>query len=158
MKTKSLISKKSCPKQNRRGFTLIEVILVIGLIGILIFLSIPFYQSFQVESQLDSTTEEVVNILRRAQSKAMASQRDSNFGVKLTSGQYTLFKGDSYAAREVIYDEDYNIPETLSINGLTEIVFNKLKGTTSNTGNITVTSNNNSKTININETGRVEIE
>ncbi len=158
MRKKSLISNSQF-LSSKVGFTLIEILVAIGLIGILVFLSIPFYQSFQVESQLDSITEEIVQTLRRAQSKAMASQADSKFGVKLTSGQYTLFKGDSYATREVVYDEDFNIPDTLSISGLTEIVFDKLKGTTLNTGNITITSvNNNSKTININEVGRVEME
>lgn len=139
----------------RKGFTLVEVLLVLSIIILLITLTIPLGIRFYSTRQLDVSENGIVQTLRRAQIKAMSMERDSAFGVYITSEEYVLFKGDSYIARDISYDEIFDLPDNLSITGLSEIVFSKLKGTPSDTGTITLFLDNRTESININEMGMI---
>lgn len=149
-----------------KGFTSIEIVLVLGILLILVLVAVPFFQSFSVSHQLDTNTQEILNALRRAQAAAMGSKENSKFGVYLGTGSgasYTFFRGDSYATRDTEYDEVYTLPQTialsLNIGGGSEIVFGKLKGAPSVTGTVTLTSvNNETRVLNINQVGRINLQ
>ncbi len=149
-----------------RGFTIIEIVIVLSILIVLILVAIPFFQSFSVSHQLETNTQDILNTLRRAQSAAMGSKENSKFGVYFTTGSpasLTFFRGDSYASRDPEYDEVYTLPQTISlslnIGGGSEIIFGKLKGAPNVTGTVTLTSvNNETRTLNINQVGRINIE
>lgn len=129
--------------------------MVIGILAFLIIVSLPLAISFYKTRQLDVYEQSIVQALRRAQLKAMSVERDSSFGVYIASDKYVLFKGNSYDIRDSAFDEIFDLPDNLSISGVSEVVFSKLKGVPSNTGTITLAIDNRSGTININETGRI---
>ncbi|MBU0598294.1 type II secretion system GspH family protein [Patescibacteria group bacterium] len=144
----------------QRGFTFVEVLLVIGILGVVVSLSIPFYQSFQVSNQLDNISQEVAQTLRRAQNKAMASEYFSAHGVHLQAQQFILFKGDSYNPADA-FNEVVDIPSSILItyNAGPDVVFSGIKGEASYAGLITITTNNGeSKSISINEMGVVNVQ
>lgn len=149
-----------------KGFTIIEIVIVISILLILVLAAIPFFQSFSVSHQLATNTQDILNTLRRAQAAAMASKENSKFGVFFQTGfgaSFVFFRGDSYATRDPEYDEIYTLPQTLSLSlnlgGSQEVVFNKLKGTSSVTGTVTLTSvNNETRVLSVNEVGRINIE
>lgn len=138
-----------------KGFTLVELILVIGIFALLIIISSPFGINFYQTRQLDVHLNGIVQALRRTQLKSMSIDSDSSFGVYIDYNKYVLFKGASFATRDALYDEVFDLPENLSITGLSEIVFSKLKGVPSDIGTITLTIDNRSEAININEVGRI---
>lgn len=138
-----------------RGFTFIEFLLVLGIFTLLITVSLPLAVDFYNNQQLNLQEQGIVQALRVAQLKAMSREFDSSFGLYINSTQYVLFKGDSYLSRDTSFDEVYDFPTNLQVSGLSEVVFNKLTGTTSNTGITTLTLGNKTETININEMGRV---
>ncbi|MBT6067810.1 prepilin-type N-terminal cleavage/methylation domain-containing protein [bacterium] len=141
-------------KNNNFGFTLIELILVIVFIGVLAGLSAPIYNRFQNSNSVELASMELVQSLRRAQVLSRSSDGDSNWGVYIASGQITLFKGISYAARDLAYDENYTIAEVIIVSGLQEIVFDKFSGDPQSTGSTIFTINvNANKTITINAKG-----
>lgn len=111
-----------------RGFTLVEILLVIGIFALLISFLVPIGLDFYKSQQLETTSQEMVQTLRRAQLKAMSIDLDSSFGVYLTNNNYTLFKGDSYLTRDSQYDEIFDLPAIINVSGLFEIVFLKLEG------------------------------
>lgn len=115
-----------------KGFTLLEILIVIALFGIVVGLSIPFYQSFQVSNQLDTTTFEIVQALRRAQASTMAGEDNQIFGVHFESQKFVLFRGfrgDIYLPNDQ-YNEINEIPKTLTISTSfgQNISFSKIKG------------------------------
>lgn len=151
---------------NTKGFTLIEIIIVVVIFGFLLAASIVFFQSFQTTYQLNASVEELSQNLRRAQNLARTSQDDSKYGIYLNAGtgeSYVLFKGNTYSVRDQDFDEVYDLSPVLTLNyslgGSNQIIFSKLRGLPGVTGTITITnSNNESKIIEINEQGRIKIQ
>ncbi|MCX6764153.1 MAG: type II secretion system protein [Candidatus Nealsonbacteria bacterium] len=142
-------------KKSQKAFTLIEILLVIGIFSILAILTLPLSLDFYKKYQLDIYTQEIVQALRRAQLKSMSVEQDSRFGIYLAEGNYVLFRGNSYAVRELQYDEIFDIPYNISLSGLSEIVFSKLSGLPSVSGDIILTNGNEERIININSIGRI---
>ncbi len=136
------------------GFTLLEVALVVFLMSSLVYASIPVYQLFQVRNDLDVTTQELVQMLRRAQTFSRAGERDDNWGVSATGTVITLFRGADFLARDPAFDETVDIPSSITVSGLYTVIFDKLSGSPRQTGIITLTSSlNDTRSITVNEQG-----
>lgn len=140
------------------GFTMVELLVVIALMGILVGLSIPFYQSFQVSSQLDNTSFEIIQTLRLAQANAISGENEETFGIHFEQQRYTLFQGDIYNSNDSS-NEINDIPGTLNISTTfgQDIIFSRIKGEASVAGTVTISSNTNeSKVIKINAKGSID--
>ena len=143
-----------------KAFTLIEILLVVIILTVLTGSAIPISINFYKTQQLDINVKGVVQSLRRAQLKAISIESDSIFGVYLTDDSYTLFKGSSFNTRDISYDEVFDLPQVITVSGIQEIAFSKFEGVPIGglTGNIILNSNGNSRIININEIGRINLE
>lgn len=130
---------------SNKSFTLTELIVIIGILVILTAISISVFRFFQRESDLNNSTEEIINTLRLAQSKTLASEAASQYGLYfdtfVSPHQYILFKGSDFATRDTSFDEIYELPDTVEIyeinlGGGKEVVFNRLTGETNQPGNV----------------------
>lgn len=141
-----------------RGFTLVELLVVLAILGVLSAMAIGIFGNLVPESQLRLQADGVVTLLRGAQAKSIDGYADDVWGVHLTNTQATQFKGSSYLSRDVAYDEVLAFSEPLTVSGLSEIVFEGRTGKTTNTGTITLISSvvNESIVLTINASGRVE--
>lgn len=128
-----------------RSFTLIEVLIIIGIMAILMALTVPVYNSFQKELDLNNSAEEIINILRVAQNKTLASEGASQYGVYFFDSapyQTVMFKGENYVSRDSSFDKIYKLPSATEIyeinlaGGGSEVVFNRINGETSQAGNL----------------------
>lgn len=139
------------------GFTLIEALLSVVILAAITGISLPIYQTFARQNDLDLSTQSIVSMLRRAETYARASNTDNAWSVTIQSGVATLYQGTNYASRDTAYDETYDIPETVSTSGLSTIQFAKFTATPNTTGAITLTSTTNStRTVTINAKGMVK--
>ena len=132
----------------QKGFTIIELLVVIAILVIIMAVSVPILGSYRQKTDLAETTEEIVNALRLSQSKTIASEGASKWGVYFDTTtsphQYTIFKGNNYLdpAREQAFDKVYQIKNSVEIGsidfsgGATEIVYERMVGTTNQYGNI----------------------
>jgi Tfp pilus assembly protein FimT len=64
----------------KNSLTLIEALLIIGILFILFFVALPNFRFFQKESDLNDSVEEIINTLRLAQNKALAFRRSQSMG------------------------------------------------------------------------------
>jgi len=128
----------------KKGFTLIEVLIVVTVLAILFSLSFPSFSFFKKKSQLNSSTEEILTLLRLAQSKTLRAQSDNNWGVYFRENEVILFKGPNYNSRIIEFDRRSKLPEIIKISSIdligggAEIVFQRLTGTAAQTGMITL--------------------
>jgi len=130
-----------------KSFTLIELLIVIAILGILIVASASVFVFFQKRSQLNNDTEKIINILRLAQSKTLACEDLSRYGVYFDANaspqQYILFKGDNFAGRDLNFDKTYNLSSEvefydIDLSGGSEVVFEKITGAANNPGSIPI--------------------
>ncbi|MEA4900444.1 prepilin-type N-terminal cleavage/methylation domain-containing protein [Desulfitobacterium sp.] len=75
-------------KRASAGFTLIELMIVISVIGILAAVTVPHYQSLKDYYQLETASSNV--LLRLRQAKQMAMDERKNIGVALTASDIQL--------------------------------------------------------------------
>ena len=143
-----------------KGFTLIEIFIIIIIILLLFSLALPISLNFYKRQQFQTYSQQILQTLRKAQSKAMAVEGDSNFGVYLDNAnkKYILFKGDSYSSGDP-ENEEFDFPVIITVSGLSEVVFLKPEGRPSpSTGSITINSDSLTQTIGINAVGRINSE
>lgn len=143
-------------RRSAHGFTLLEVLMSVAIVGMLVGLSLPFYQSFQNRNDLAIAAEGIAGMLRRAQVYSRGMNGDSQWGVHVETGSATLFKGASYAGRDTAYDETSSIPSSFTVSA-TDVRFSKMLGVPTATGTVATitTPNNESKTVTINNEGAV---
>jgi prepilin-type N-terminal cleavage/methylation domain-containing protein len=140
---------------NEKGFTLIELILVIGIITIVGFAAVPFYSRFFTQNAVANTTDQFAAELRKAQLYSMVGKQNGAWGVNYTTNLITLFQGNSFAARNTAFDEKFSVNSNITISGFTFVTFTHATGTPSATQSITILGNNDSRIITVNAQGVV---
>lgn len=139
-----------------RAFSLFEIVIVIALLGILLGLTLPISKNYIEESELDFAFTETVQNIRGAQLKAMNGIADSSWGIYINNTGITLYKGITYASRDIAYDQVYNFSHSIEILGLSEVNFSKIWGVPSTTGTITYILNNKIRSITLNQRGSID--
>jgi prepilin-type N-terminal cleavage/methylation domain-containing protein len=125
----------------RSGFTLIEIILVLGVVGVVAGVSVPIYRDYQIKSDLNLATEQVAQGIERARLLAQSGTEDDAWGFFVPAG--VLYKGASYEHRDPAFDEVYPMPSTIRITGLFEVNYSAVDGRPSETGLIRLSTLNN---------------
>lgn len=143
------------------GFTVIELLVVVALFIVLTSLSI--YLSFDMYRGYAWRTEQdvIVSALQKARAQSMANlclgscTDGKRHGVAILADKYVIFQGDSYAARDVSFDEAFDASPVVGHSPVnTEVVFERLSGATSGF-NLTLTDPIRSTVISVNGVGRI---
>jgi prepilin-type N-terminal cleavage/methylation domain-containing protein len=124
----------------RKGVTFVELMVVIGVLAVVFAIAVPSFIFFQKGSSLDNDAEQIINILRLARSKTLASEDSGQYGVYFQPpGQFTLFKGADYSSRDVSYDKIYNISSGIEIyDASVEFVFERITGFVNEPGHVSL--------------------
>ena len=140
--------------KKQSGITLIEVLLVIGLVSILAASATPFLSRFIQQNNLEVTTDYTIGFLRKAQMYTMLGKNDAVWGVCITGSTLRLYTG---TCSEPIIHDDYTIPPRISITGLTDVSFTKGRGEPVTPVSITITSDLGVNTMSLNTAGGMTI-
>ena len=130
-------------KFKHKGFTLLEIIIVVGITTVLAGIGVSTYTNQQRAKLLDTAAQEIVGYLRYAQQKSMAQEGTNQWGIHFenpASGDdfYSLYTGSSYASSEEVRYLPNNINFiTPSVGESINIPFYKLVGDSSG-GAITI--------------------
>lgn len=147
------------PFLSRNGFTLLELLLSVGLMALLAGIAAPMYLSLQAENEVAISATSVGDLLRTAQARSLAVSGDSAWGVYLSGNVAVIFKGNSFSDRDQSFDENYNFSGAINFSGLNDIVFYKFSGWTMSSGTIKVSHQDGRfKNVSINEAGVIAIE
>lgn len=77
---------------NRKGFTLIELMIVIMLTAILTVITLSSYQRTRVSAELVTQTDNIINLFREQKKKSENSSNPTCFGIQIENGQITLIE------------------------------------------------------------------
>lgn len=140
------------------GFTLIEILLVIGLIGII---AAAYFSATQFQEQsraLSGATRNLITDLRYAQQLSVTNQIDYGIEISIASNSYKLIRFSTTTVE--FFDKDLPSGITFqSVSGFTsdEIKFNAY-GAVSQAGTITlVNTESSTTTIDVRPSGFVRI-
>jgi prepilin-type N-terminal cleavage/methylation domain-containing protein len=116
--------------KNCNGLTLLELMIVIGLMAVFAILTIPYGLDFYQARVTEESVRSVYSVLSRAQSHATTNKGDSSWGVKFfhEENRYVFFKGERYDSRDVVYDQIFEMADGISMDGVSEVVFRKNTG------------------------------
>lgn len=141
--------------QGRLGFTLIEVLLVVSIMAVASVIVVPVSIDYQQRNDLDTSQITFAQSIRRAQQMSMSGEGDSAWGVNAISGEIVIFKGNTYATRDVTYNENYDISLGVTLSGQLEYDFAKITGLPAQTGTAIFTDNSYQKQVVVNAKGIV---
>lgn len=151
------------------GFSLIELAVVMGITAIMAVVALSFFYTRKSRLDLDSTTKQVVATLRQAQSRAVAQEGGTIWGVHFanttTSPFYALFY-TSYSAPNVVgswpLPSDVSYATSSLARGSTlDVTFSQISGLPSTSTSVTLNlatgggTASASSTITISSTGSV---
>ncbi len=140
----------------RTGFTLIEIIVVMGIIAILAGFGYPMYSAVRASASMVATTESVEQAVRQAHGYAMAMKNGAPWGTYVGAGTVVVFSGATYASRDTSKDVTYVLDSGLVVSGTTEYDFAAVTGRPTSAGSTTLTIVNSSKSFTVNALGIIQ--
>ncbi|MCD8545854.1 prepilin-type N-terminal cleavage/methylation domain-containing protein [Candidatus Woesebacteria bacterium] len=139
--------------KHTRGFTLLEILLVIALLLLVSALSTPLLSRFVLQNHFDTTGNHVIGSIRKAQAYAESGRDESPWGVCLYNSAIRFYSGSCVSPT---YFEDFAIVSSVQVAGLSDTTFNSV-GEPSAPAVITVQVANRSRSIVMNSTGALAI-
>ncbi|HSE29335.1 MAG TPA: prepilin-type N-terminal cleavage/methylation domain-containing protein [Candidatus Saccharimonadales bacterium] len=136
-----------------KGVSFLEVILVIALIAILATATAPFAANSLRQQQFISTVGILKSYLLKAQSYAMSNKGSGPWGVCQTSSTIRLY---SSSCSSPAFSEDFSIPQSVNVTGLSDVSFNSPRGEPSQTLSLTVSGDNRSINLTLSPVGTLE--
>jgi prepilin-type N-terminal cleavage/methylation domain-containing protein len=153
--------KNASPKLTT-GFTLLEVLIVFGILGIVATASSGFYNNYNKSIEIKTTAKVISADLKQMQAKSMAGEGGLKWGIHFVNGDshyYELFSTtDSYSVGKIKVSENY-LPSRIAFSSPTlntskDIIFNKITGETVATS-ISITASDVTETISIATIGTI---
>lgn len=81
----------------RRGFTSIEVLIVLAILGIAAGLILPVADTSLQRDDLEVAAVSMVDAIRSAQSSSMGGRDNVSWGVHFSAGSFVVFSGGTYS-------------------------------------------------------------
>lgn len=157
--------KKACPPM-RRGISIIEILIVIAVLGIIFAIVLPQFSKMRENQVLKNGVGDVLSAIDKARAQTLSSLNSFSYGVHFEAGKVIIFKDESFISIDA-NNETINIiaPASISnvyLDGVStvsgEFYFNRLSGTPSKTGSVTLSTPNYSKIIRISSTGVASVD
>lgn len=149
--------------KNKRGFTIVEILIVLGIMGLVTILTVGVFSNFKNQESLDKTSGLVIEILRQAKHSTIDSKNSNQYGVHFDPNSVVLYVGPTYSDispsnQTYLLNSDIVVYSTNLNGGGNDVLFNKVTGETNNNGTIVLRSQTDgtTKTITIYKTGLIE--
>ena len=144
---------------NERGFTLVEVLLVVSLTMAIGFAAITFSIPQLRASRVEGFVEDMASLVFLYQQRAASGKNGKSYGVYFDTDSYTMYVGDSYttaeSTEELFYPADMSGVQVNLDDAGREIVFPSQSFHPSTFGTVRVTNGSASYILVINREGLI---
>jgi len=154
------------PKERIKGITILEIILVLGIMMLLIGTSLTSLSTYRNRQVLNTETSQVLSFFNKARTETLASKSQLAYGVRINADRIILFPAPTFASstaenEQYILHHSVAITDNSLIGGGLDVIFARLTGETSSYGTFRITLLSDPiqyHTIAIKETGFVGIQ
>lgn len=128
--------------RSQKGFTLLETIIAVSIVILIGAGAMVSFVNSRNVRDLNTSGQNVLSVLREAQSKALAGEDNVTWGVRLEQSRFILFAGPAYVGSPTT--TIHTLPSSIEIvnislvGGGQEVVFEKVDGRTDEVGTFTV--------------------
>jgi uncharacterized protein (TIGR02145 family)/prepilin-type N-terminal cleavage/methylation domain-containing protein len=146
-----------------KGFSLLEVIIVMGILAIIAAASSGFYINYNKSFQIKASVSDIIFDLKQAQSNSMIGAGGLKWGIHFVNGvtdYYEIFSTPTdYSNVSKVVTVTKYLPKGITFSdtdiiGTKDIIFNKITGGTT-TSSIAIISSETLKTISISSIGNI---
>ena len=110
-------------KMSSRGFTLLELIVVVALIGIMLVVSVPNLQNTLIDDQLKATSRKIIGLIRGVRELAVREQQPYFLSIDRNQNRIWYEKDTEIEVTEDAEDtentgdrQELNIPDDIRIS------------------------------------------
>jgi prepilin-type N-terminal cleavage/methylation domain-containing protein len=144
--------------KNHKGFTLIEILVVLGVILSIFAVTFPFVINRPSEAQLEKYALELEFSIFSTQQNAYSAKNNKSYGIAFYTNKYSVFTGTSKASAQSSTDINYSgvrMQGIVLIDGSSEIVFSSGSFKPNTSGFLTLTNGTKTIRIDITSEGRI---
>ena len=114
--------------QDTRGFSLVEIVVVVGIISLLGSVSVATYIAYRDQADFTSTHTSLLQLIESARHQARTGVADTSWSLELESDRITLFAGTDYATRDDSLDHVLLLPPDTTLTGPDTVTFLQVTG------------------------------
>lgn len=147
-----------------RGFTALELAIVIAIVAVLAAIVISSFATFRKTVAINTETEDTASFINRARANTISSKNDQQFGIHFQSDRLVMFQGTTYSAGAGTNEThllNSSVAATTTVEGGgVDMVFQKVTGVTTQnaTTTLSVVGGAASSTIIIYPTGIISVQ
>jgi type IV fimbrial biogenesis protein FimT len=146
---------------NNKGFTLAEVLVTIGILGIMAAISIPSYISWLPRHRLQTSARQIYDDLNLAKMEAVRRNTNICITFSTANNNYRVFvdpdsNGVYASPPDTILKDNVALENSVKISNTTTIAFNN-RGMAASIGNVNVTNPTGTMRISVITTGNISI-
>src|SRR3990167_2656300 len=129
-------------RERTDGFTLLETLISISVLVLISSLALVSFINSRDVREGAVFGQDVMSVLRLAQSKALGGEDNSAWGIHLEQGQSVLFRGTSYVGAP--FTQSFPVPARLEITNIvlagggSDVIFKRITGYTDQAGSFDV--------------------
>ena len=146
---------------SHQGVTLVELVVSIGIGMLMLAVSVVGFVEYSRREAIKSESIAIAEALRDARAKTLASVGAAQYGVKVDSDRYTLFRGPVFASSTPGNETFIFSPWVRASSTISTFVFQRVTGNSSASGTIDVyiaPAAQILRTIRVQSTGLVSLE
>lgn len=149
-----------------RGFTLIEMLVVVAVLAVIAAVALAGLVSFRGHSDLTAASEQAISYLSDARARTLASKSDSQYSVRFNLDRFIFFKGTAFASSSTD-NVQFLLPAGVEISSIAlagggkDVIFERITGETPQSGTVVFrlkADTSRTKTVAIKSTGVVSVQ
>lgn len=150
----------------QKGMTIMELLVIVTVIGILVLIVLPQFSKIRENQVLKSGVQDILSSINKARAQTLSSLDSSEYGIYFQIDKVIIFKGIDFSENSPD-NEIINIVSPASITNVIlndvggssgNLYFNRLSGSPSKTGDVTISTTSYSKIITISATGVASVD